>query len=169
MIAMLPAAAAAMPASPPSSLPSQDLEAPDHNAIMKTLASLEGLSPTLVPSTQSVQEAAQMRELAASLATFKIRLPNTKFQLDLRTLNLHLAQRTSEILACAEAMWDWVLEYQAEIKRQKKNGRVRASSMGRMSSMVQFSQGGQALDSTKTTISELTRPEFDGLLTQFNL
>jgi hypothetical protein len=41
------------------------------------------------------------------------RLPSTTLNHDLKSLNLHLALRTAEILACSEAMWEWVLEYRA--------------------------------------------------------
>jgi hypothetical protein len=118
-----------------------------------------------VPNTQTA-EAAQTPELEAALATFKIRLPNTTLQIDLRTLNLHLALRTLEILACAEAMWEWVLEFQVEQAKEKENGRLRSGSVG---GSLQPSKGGQPMDPPMVVIAELTRPEFDGLLTQFNL
>ena len=170
MISMLPAAAAAMPASTPSSprSGSHNPEAHDHHAIMKTLASLEGLPPSSVPKTQSAEEAAHMQELATVLATFKTRLPNTMLRIDLRTLNLHLALRTLEVLGCAEAMWEWVLEYQAgQVKGE--NGRLRSASVGSSSVTLQTSQGDQPAESTRIAIAEMTRAEFDGLLTQFNL
>ena len=40
------------------------------------------------------------------------RLPNAQLHLNLKTLNLHLALRTEEVLACSETMWEWVLEEQ---------------------------------------------------------
>jgi hypothetical protein len=147
---------------------SRDPEAPNHDAIMKTSASSEGLPPTSVPvpSSQSAEGAAQ--DLATTLANFKIRLPNTTLRLDLRTLNLHLAARTSEILACAEAMWEWVLEFQAEKIKWKQNPRLKSNRVDHSSSKLQASAG-QLEDPTKVAIAELTRAEFDGLLTQFNL
>jgi len=167
---MLPAAAAVMPTSTPTNPEdgSQNTEAPDHQAIMKTLASLEGLPSTSVPNTQSA-EAAHMQDLATTLATFKIRLPNTTLRLDLRTLNLHLAARTSEILACAEAMWEWVLEFQAENRKRKEDSRLRSGSVDRSPSTLRALQAGQPEDPIMTAIAELTRADFDGLLTQFNL
>jgi len=169
VIAMFPTAAAMMPPSAPMSPrlgSSQDREAPDHHAIMKTLASLEGLPPPSVPKSQSAEEAAQMQELAEVLATFKPRLPNPMFRLDLRTLNLHLAIRTIEILSCAEAMWEWVLEFQAAKSKTKEKSQLRGGSADGSSSTL---EGGQPVDPIKATIAELTRAEFDGLLTQFNL
>ncbi|TDL17246.1 hypothetical protein BD410DRAFT_580873 [Rickenella mellea] len=46
-------------------------------------------------------------------------LPNQTLAFDLKSLNLHLSARVQEVLACAEAMWDWVLEHQAQIKRDR--------------------------------------------------
>lgn len=108
-----------------------------------------------------------MQELATALATFKIRLPNSTLRMDVRTLNLHLALRTLEILACAEAMWEWVLESQAGEPNEKENNRLRSGSVGGSSSSTL--QCGQPADPTRIAIAELTRAEFDGLLTQFNL
>lgn len=88
-------------------------------------------------------------ESAAKRAVVKNRLPNTTLQVDLRTLNLHLALRTFEVIACAEAMWEWVLEFQASPPK------IYAS----------WDTG----DPVEKTIAELSRSEFDALLTQFNL
>ncbi|KIM89115.1 hypothetical protein PILCRDRAFT_212537 [Piloderma croceum F 1598] len=163
-------AATAKPTSASTELQSssQDPEAPNHDATTKKSASLEGLPPTCVPvpSSQSAEGAAQ--DLATTLANFKIRLPNTTLRLDLRTLNLHLAARTSEILACTEAMWEWVLEFQAEKTKWKQNPRLKSNRVDHSSSKLQASAG-QPEDPIKVAIAELTRAEFDGLLTQFNL
>lgn len=51
-------------------------------------------------------------------AAFNNQLPKPSFQIDLCTLNLHVALRTAEVLACAEAMWDWVAEVQNAAKVQ---------------------------------------------------
>ncbi|KAH9841838.1 uncharacterized protein C8Q71DRAFT_350714 [Rhodofomes roseus] len=42
----------------------------------------------------------------------KDRLPITAIKFDARTLNLHLSLRVQEVLACAEAMWEFVESYQ---------------------------------------------------------
>ncbi|KAI5989071.1 hypothetical protein EDD15DRAFT_2171973, partial [Pisolithus albus] len=65
---------------------------------------------------------------------------------DLRTLNLHLAIRVKEILGCAEAMWDWVVDYQTKTKEGKREPR-----------------------GAYIAISELSRTEFDELLAKFEL
>jgi hypothetical protein len=35
-------------------------------------------------------------------------LPNQRLKFDLQSLNLHLSMRITAVLACAEAMWEWV-------------------------------------------------------------
>lgn len=40
-------------------------------------------------------------------------LPITHVTFDLRTLNMHLTLRVQEILACAEEMWGFVVDYQS--------------------------------------------------------
>ena len=164
----LPSTLPAATAKPTSASTEPQCSSQDPGAIVKTSASSEGLSPisVLAPSSQSGEGAAQ--DLATTLANFKIRLPNATLRLDLRTLNLHLAARTSEILACAEAMWEWVLEFQAEKTKWKRNPRLKSNRVDHSSSKLQASAG-QPEDPVKVAITELTRAEFDGLLTQFNL
>lgn len=72
----------------------------------------------------------------------RTRLPNPALDVDLRSLNLHLALRVKEIVTCAEAMWDWVEEFQM-------NGRRR--------------------DGVYARILELTRAQFDELVLRFEL
>jgi hypothetical protein len=54
-------------------------------------------------------------------------LPNQNIEMDLRTLNLHLHARVAEILACAEAMWEWVQAFQHR-EQDKARGRVVAET-----------------------------------------
>lgn len=137
--------ASGTPGSPPAGLPWMMLDdAPDPDAVVKAL---EGLPAGPVPSSDEAPS--HMQLLAASLANFKTRLPNPELRMDLRTLNLHLALRTSEILACAEAMWEWVVAFQRERGRPK---------LGR-----------QLAESVKSTIAELDRADFDALLSQFDM
>ncbi|KAI6106342.1 hypothetical protein EDD16DRAFT_1490928, partial [Pisolithus croceorrhizus] len=65
---------------------------------------------------------------------------------DLRTLNMHLAIRVKEILGCTEAMWDWVVDYQTKTKEGEREPR-----------------------GVYIAISELSRAEFDELLAKFEL
>jgi hypothetical protein len=91
------------------------------------------------------------------------RLPNPTMNFDLRTLNLHLALRMSEILACAEAMWEWVLEYQKKEKGRLGGGRSRSGSVdGFGGVMVRPST-----DRDLRVIAGMTRRDFDGLLAKF--
>ena len=78
---------------------------------------------------------------AMKMAMLSSRLPNRRMEFDLGTLNLHLALRTSEILACGEAMWEWVVEY------QKKEEKTR--------------------DGELLAIGGMRRDEFDKLLGKF--
>lgn len=149
---------------------SNDPDAPDPHAIQKALAALEGLPPPSIPSVDP-----RVQQLMAALMTFKSRLPNTMLQVDLRTLNLHLALRTSEVLACAEAMWEWVLEFQAQRRKalsrklKETDGRPRAGSVDASTSTLHVSENRQQLDPVKSAIAELSRADFDGLLSQFNM
>lgn len=153
---------------PPTPPEVHSSEAPDSYAIMKTLAPLEGLS---LPSSGAETEGAltRMQQLAATLATFKSRLPNRTLNVDLRTLNLHLALRTSEILACSEAMWEWVVEFQETRFKQKQNVRSRSGSVNGLNGSAPVPRNNQVPDLVRDAIEDLTRADFDGLLTQFNL
>lgn len=117
---------------------------------------------------------------AVAAARRKSRLPNTTLNIDLRTLNLHLALRTAEILACAESMWEWVVEYQAQVEAQKRENAAQAIRRARSGSneyrQPRGSQStaypavsGSASDLHKNAILELTREDFDGLLSKFEM
>lgn len=73
-------------------------------------------------------------------------LPNGMLEVDLRTLNMHLGIRVKEVLGCAEAMWDWVVDYQIKTKGGERDPK-----------------GVYAL------ISQLSRADFDDLLARFEL
>jgi hypothetical protein len=75
-------------------------------------------------------------------------MPNSTLEIDLRTLNLHLTLRVKEILTCAEAMWDWVVDFQLQARMR-----------------------GVEREPTEmySVISELTRAEFDDMLVRFDL
>lgn len=105
-----------------------------------TIISLDGLSNGASPyasldSAISTQRQTQMRAL-----------PNPALDVDLKFLNLHLALRVKEIVACAEAMWEWVSEFQT-------------SGMGRKN----------LTDCMYAKIMGLTRSQFDELLLRFEL
>ena len=84
------------------------------------------------------------------------RLPTTmSLNADLRTINLHLALRTKEIIACSESMWEWVEQFQRESA---------ATSLPNWNALSNWS-----LDMTWCCILELTRDDFDILLNNFTL
>jgi hypothetical protein len=51
-------------------------------------------------------------------------LPNQHFEVDLRSLNLHLRARVVEVLACTESMWDWVRDLQRS-ENERGRGRIK--------------------------------------------
>jgi len=157
-----------LPASAPLGQP-QDYETHDTNVATKASASLHPSPPTAASNSQSVEATPRIPKPAAPRPHFKNRLPNTTLQVDLRTLNLHLALRTSEVLACAEAMWEWVLEFQQQRLTRREIGRARSVSIGGEPLKLHTSLGGETADPVKNTIAELSRSEFDALLIQFNL
>lgn len=105
-----------------------------------TVISLDGLRNGASPYASfdcaiSIQRQAQMRAL-----------PNPALDVDLKFLNLHLTLRVKEIVACAEAMWEWVSEFQARgVGRTNLTSGMNAKIMG------------------------LTRSQFDELLLRFEL
>ncbi|KAG1820723.1 hypothetical protein EV424DRAFT_881573 [Suillus variegatus] len=109
----------------------------DRNTYSKTtIISLDGLSNGASPYASldcaiSIQRQTQMRAL-----------PNPALDVDLKFLNLHLALRVKEIVACAEAMWEWVSEFQRDVGRT---------------------------DGVYGKIIGLTRSQFDELLLRFEL
>ena len=48
------------------------------------------------------------------------RLPNKSWNFDMNTLNMHLSARVAEVLACAEEMWEFIVECR---QRRKSAGR----------------------------------------------
>lgn len=84
------------------------------------------------------------------------RLPTTTtLNVDLKSLNLHLALRVKEIIACSESMWEWVEQFQRESA---------ATSMPNLNALSNWS-----LDMTRCAILEMTREDFDLLLNNFTL
>ena len=80
-------------------------------------------------------------------------------QFDLRTLNIHLALRVQEILACSETMWAWVLGRQASYAEHEGQRRPRSDSKTSLKPKG-------ALEEELVTLS---RQEFDLLLDYFEL
>lgn len=103
----------------------------------------------------------------------KNRLPNATLNIDLRSLNMHLALRTAEVLACAESMWEWVASYQKRAQAERAAGRPRAGSLASEltpgASRLPVLPPDPAADAFKSAILDLTREDFDGLLVKFEL
>ncbi|KAI0036507.1 hypothetical protein K488DRAFT_81951 [Vararia minispora EC-137] len=79
------------------------------------------------------------------------RLPNKTLAFDLQSLNLHLSTRVTEIIACREAMWEWVGRWRET--RRGRRGREREREPGPF--------GPELL--------EMTRADFDALLRRFEM
>ena len=168
--AMLAIYSTGIPPPTPPNFPTEghSSKAPDSYAIMKALASLEGL-PLPSKEVEAKSALARMQQLATMLATFKSRLPNRTLRVDLRTLNFHLALRTSEILACSEAMWEWVVEFRETKLKEKQNVRSRSGSVNGLNGSASVPRNKQPPDPVQDAIEDLTRADFDDLLSQFNL
>lgn len=126
----------------------------------------ETRSDALSPSDIS-HPSKKMREMKAHSTTHI--LPNRTLNVDLRTLNLHLALRAKEIIACSEPMWEWVEECQAKNQSSRKS-RFRSDSietalLGSSTPM----NGRDHDDLTKNAVLEMTRDDFDQLLNNFQM
>ncbi|KAJ7644197.1 hypothetical protein FB45DRAFT_735765 [Roridomyces roridus] len=125
-------------------------------------------SSVLHPEGQTNGKAA-----ARPVPALKNRLPNATFNIDVRSLNMHLALRTAEILGCSEAMWEWVKSYQARVQAERAAGRPRTGSLATEmtpgSSRPPLAKNNPAADAFKTTVLNLTREDFDGLLVKFEM
>ena len=87
-------------------------------------------------------------------------LPNQRLKFDLQSLNLHLSTRVTEILACTEAMWEWVCEYQdVQWSHRGQQTYMHNAHSGERSDAHRFS----------TELVGMSRAEFDVLLTRFEL
>jgi len=99
-------------------------------------------------------------------------LPNKTLHIDLRTLNLHLTLRAREIIACSEEMWEWVLAVQEaeKLKVLQENEAIRSGSLdGGFKGLSDSGSISSSLDFTNAAILEMTRDDFDLLLTNFDM
>ncbi|KAI9510592.1 hypothetical protein F5148DRAFT_976528 [Russula earlei] len=99
-------------------------------------------------------------------ATWLNTLPNRHLKFDLRSLNLHLSARVTEILACAEAMWGWVCEYQ-DSQRPHHGQQPHLHKEHSQSRNIRGEKGGANRFSAE--LMNMSRAEFDVLLTGFEL
>jgi hypothetical protein len=89
-------------------------------------------------------------------------LPNQRLKFDLQSLNLHLSMRITAVLACAEAMWEWVSEYQ-----DTRSRRGQPQMMSKANSQSRPTAGDT--DRFSTELVGMSRSEFDVLLARFEL
>lgn len=124
-------------------------------------------------------------------------LPNRTLVFDVKSLHLHLATRVQEVLACAEAMWEWV-QAEQDLAQARERGRRMHGLHGRGLHGANFGYGYgpyvhgliwerqpkeadwanelQAMaeeeadgDPQMDAIRKLSRSDFDALLTQFEM
>ncbi|TFK27645.1 hypothetical protein FA15DRAFT_145734 [Coprinopsis marcescibilis] len=92
------------------------------------------------------------------------RMPNKTLNIDLRTLNLHLALRAKEILACSETMWEWIRETQHSPRRR---GPPRGPSFEAPRASGSF--GHSAPPNYRSTVLDMSRDDFNQLLLNFEM
>lgn len=151
---------------------------PQDRNLISSVKARDPTSPTLEQQTPTAT-ISDFRKAAIAASRQKSRLPNTNLNIDLRTLNLHLALRTAEILACSESMWEWVREIQVEHQRKRdlaayaarrtRSGSIEVIQPQRSrSSGVSFGTSDSS-EWFKNTILDLGRDDFDNLLCRFDL
>ncbi|PCH39988.1 hypothetical protein WOLCODRAFT_162007 [Wolfiporia cocos MD-104 SS10] len=108
----------------------------------------------------------------AALGPVEERLPIDAIQFDMRTLNLHLSVQVQEVLACAESMWDFVVEFQnthgeeEELRIQERARRRLSRSHGEVAgALAAISRE----SSMRTRLLHLTRADFDMMLMNYKL
>ncbi|KAI0373739.1 hypothetical protein BV20DRAFT_1049676 [Pilatotrama ljubarskyi] len=91
-------------------------------------------------------------------------LPNKTINFDPRSINLLLALRVQEVLACAEPMWDWVVDFQESVARSEKTITAR-----RTPDHLTFKSSRRRHHPKQDALMDLTRQQFDELLRRFEL
>ena len=94
-------------------------------------------------------------------------LPDRTPAVDIRTLNLHLALRAKEVVGCSESMWEWVEEMQVK-HADRPRFRSDLIEVALLGSTTVFN-GHDADVLIKDAILEMTREDFDQILTNFQL
>ncbi|KAG6890598.1 hypothetical protein C0995_006574 [Termitomyces sp. Mi166 len=107
-------------------------------------------------------------------------LPDTTMHLDVENPNLHLALRAAEIVACSEPMWEWVQKFPAEVMARRERettsrttSRSYRSGSGSIEMPSRISTASVATsrspDPFESSILDLTREDFDGLISRFEM
>ena len=100
------------------------------------------------------------------------KLPITAVKFDARTLNLHLSLRVWEVLACAEAMWDFVEACQERAcLSQPQDGRAPSMTSGSDGASSKPSRPAHhaTRNPKRKEVLALRRSEFDAMLRRFKL
>ncbi|THH01105.1 hypothetical protein EW145_g6973 [Phellinidium pouzarii] len=84
------------------------------------------------------------------------------FSIDLKCLHMHLAVRVAEVLACAEAMWEWVASEQERYTIEQEEERSRGEFRGRRA--IQ-----KPKDVVMSAIRKMSRSDFDSCLSRFEM
>ncbi|KAK2465367.1 hypothetical protein APHAL10511_002721 [Amanita phalloides] len=124
--------------------------------------SLDETRPTAFAPSSLVNLHKSAREMKVAAIRRASRLPNGQLNLDLKTLNLHLALRVLEVLACAESMWEWVREEQRNI-RSVEAVRLKGRSRSRRRTSLSSDVSGRF----RERIADMTRDDFDDLTSNF--
>ena len=134
--------------------------------------SLDGTRPSAFSPSTRAGLAQSTRDMRVAAIRRSSRLPNGQLNLDLKTLNLHLTQRVLEVLACVEAMWEWMLEEQYKMRGSPENHRLMATGESGSRPRTSFSSndsGRTIQDIFRERIADMTRDEFDELTSNFRL
>ncbi len=112
--------------------------------------------------TQGLGEAEEQARLATLDRFEKLHTTHEDFRnFPPHDLFMHLSARVQEIVACAEAMWEWVQDEQ-ERWREKQEQRARDHH-------TEFIREDHRGDEEMRIIRRMTRHEFDGILSRFEM
>ncbi|TFY52472.1 hypothetical protein EVG20_g10534, partial [Dentipellis fragilis] len=121
-----------------------------------------------IASMSSVpSDASSVSTDAVAAAVRANRLPNKELHIDLKSLHLHLSTRVTEVVACAETMWEWVVESQ-----ERERDRIRERDLEKTVTPRDLERRSSSLGDADALWHEmygLTRADFDALLTRFQL
>ena len=100
-------------------------------------------------------------------ASHSAMLPDRTLAVDIRSLNLHLALRAKEVVGCSESMWEWVEEMQVKHadRPRFRSDSIEVALLGSTTAL----NGHDADVLIKDVILEMTREDFDQILTHFQL
>lgn len=135
-------------------------------------------SPLTVSTAISSFDLRAAEQEAYDRAAYRVnRLPNRHLDMDLKTLNLHLSTRVTEILACTEAMWSWVVEFQTAEKAKTAKRRDQERTIGgqwdvqkeRLGTSTAENADEEAGRDLRSEALKLTRSQFDRILSYFEM